>query len=39
VDTMGALSSQDVADVVAYVGSRPRHVNLRQIMVLPTRQA
>ncbi|MGW2239489.1 SDR family oxidoreductase [Streptomyces sp. NPDC001759] len=38
-DTMGSLSSEEVADVVAYVSSRPRHVNLRQIMVLPTRQA
>lgn len=39
VEALGALSAEEVADVVAYVGSRPRHVNLRQIMVLPTRQA
>ncbi|WP_406008533.1 SDR family oxidoreductase [Streptomyces sp. NBC_00637] len=39
LDTIGALSSAEIADVVAYVTSRPRHVNLRQIMVLPTRQA
>jgi len=39
VDALGTLSSAEVADVVAYVTSRPRHVNLRQIMVLPTRQA
>ncbi|MFI8534185.1 SDR family oxidoreductase [Streptomyces aquilus] len=39
VDAMGTLSAAEVADVVAYVTSRPRHVNLRQIMVLPTRQA
>ncbi|MGW7208085.1 SDR family oxidoreductase [Streptomyces sp. NPDC054837] len=39
VDAVGALSAEEVADVVAYVASRPRHVNLRQIMVLPTRQA
>ncbi|MCW8375263.1 SDR family oxidoreductase [Streptomyces justiciae] len=39
IDAMGILSSAEVADVVAYVTSRPRHVNLRQIMVLPTRQA
>jgi NADP-dependent 3-hydroxy acid dehydrogenase YdfG len=38
-DTIGALSAAEIADVVAYVASRPRHVNLRQIMVLPTRQA
>jgi NADP-dependent 3-hydroxy acid dehydrogenase YdfG len=38
VDAVGTLSAAEVADVVAYVTSRPRHVNLRQIMVLPTRQ-
>ncbi|MFH8798158.1 SDR family oxidoreductase [Streptomyces sp. NPDC017936] len=35
----GSLSPQELADVVAYVSSRARHVNLRQIVVLPTRQA
>jgi len=39
IDAVGTLSSAEVADVVAYVTSRPRRVNLRQIMVLPTRQA
>ncbi|MET7649764.1 MULTISPECIES: SDR family oxidoreductase [unclassified Streptomyces] len=39
LDAIGALSSAEIADVVAYATSRPRHVNLRQIMVLPTRQA
>jgi NADP-dependent 3-hydroxy acid dehydrogenase YdfG len=39
VEALGSLSAEEVADVVAYVSSRPRHVNLRQIMVLPTRQA
>ncbi|WP_441245361.1 SDR family oxidoreductase [Kitasatospora sp. McL0602] len=34
-----ALTSEDVADLVAYTVSRPRHVNLRQVVVLPTRQA
>jgi NADP-dependent 3-hydroxy acid dehydrogenase YdfG len=38
-DTFGALAPGELADVVAYVTSRPRHVNLRQVMVLPTRQA
>ncbi|MFF4270789.1 SDR family oxidoreductase [Streptomyces sp. NPDC001536] len=38
VEAFGALAAGDLADVVAYVTSRPRHVNLRQIMVLPTRQ-
>ncbi|MBD0840868.1 SDR family oxidoreductase [Streptomyces sp. TRM68416] len=36
---VGALTSQEVADLVGYATSRPRHVNLRQVMVLPTRQA
>ncbi len=36
---IGGLSAAEVADVVAYATSRPRHVNLRQITVLPTRQA
>lgn len=38
-EQLGSLSAEEVADVVAYVASRARHVNLRQIMVLPTRQA
>jgi NADP-dependent 3-hydroxy acid dehydrogenase YdfG len=38
-ETMGGLSSEELADVVAYAASRPRRVNLRQIVVLPTRQA
>ncbi|MFF3331465.1 SDR family oxidoreductase [Streptomyces sp. NPDC002888] len=38
-EEIGGLASEEVADVVAYVTSRPRRVNLRQIMVLPTRQA
>ncbi|MEU6556180.1 SDR family oxidoreductase [Streptomyces sp. NPDC046915] len=36
---IGGLAAEEVADVIAYVTSRARHVNLRQIMVLPTRQA
>ncbi|MBG0568593.1 SDR family oxidoreductase [Actinoplanes aureus] len=36
---MPALSADDVADLIAYVTSRPRHVNLRQVIVLPTPQA
>ena len=39
VEAMGALSAAELADVVAYAASRPRHVNLRQIMAMPTRQA
>ncbi|RKT17096.1 NADP-dependent 3-hydroxy acid dehydrogenase YdfG [Streptomyces sp. 1114.5] len=34
-----ALGAEDVADLVAYTVSRPRHVNLRHLVVLPTRQA
>ncbi|MEU1402055.1 SDR family oxidoreductase [Streptomyces sp. NPDC005728] len=39
LDAIGSLTAAEVADVVAYAVGRPRHVNLRQIMVLPTRQA
>jgi NADP-dependent 3-hydroxy acid dehydrogenase YdfG len=34
-----ALTSEEVADVVAYVTSRPRKVNLANIVLVPTRQA
>ncbi|GAB2872969.1 SDR family NAD(P)-dependent oxidoreductase [Streptomyces deserti] len=37
-EAVGSLSSDEVADVVAYVTSRPRRVNLRQVVVLPTAQ-
>lgn len=39
VEAVGTLSAAELADVVAYAASRPRHVNLRQIMAMPTRQA
>ncbi|MFF7727161.1 SDR family oxidoreductase [Streptomyces sp. NPDC008001] len=38
-DIIPALTSEDVADLIAYTVSRARHVNLRQSVVLPTRQA
>ena len=38
-DTLGPLAADDIADLVVYVAGRPRNVNLRQIVVLPTRQA
>jgi NADP-dependent 3-hydroxy acid dehydrogenase YdfG len=38
-DTIGAIASADVADLVAYVVSRRREVNLSHLVVLPTRQA
>ncbi|GAA4078096.1 SDR family oxidoreductase [Streptomyces shaanxiensis] len=39
LEAVGALSAGELADVLAYAVSRPRHVNLRQIMAMPTRQA
>ncbi|MFJ9681171.1 SDR family oxidoreductase [Streptomyces sp. NPDC101194] len=36
---LGALSGDEIADLVAYATSRARHINLRQLIVLPTRQA
>ncbi|MFE3035903.1 SDR family oxidoreductase [Streptomyces canus] len=38
VEAIGTLTAAELADVVAYVTSRPRHINLRQVMVLPTAQ-
>jgi NADP-dependent 3-hydroxy acid dehydrogenase YdfG len=37
-DGVGRLTSAEIADVVGFVTSRPKHVNLRQVLVLPTRQ-
>jgi NADP-dependent 3-hydroxy acid dehydrogenase YdfG len=34
-----ALAADDVADLVAYVTSRPHHVNISPLVVMPTRQA
>nr|CEL22086.1 Short-chain dehydrogenase/reductase SDR [Kibdelosporangium sp. MJ126-NF4]CTQ92867.1 Short-chain dehydrogenase/reductase SDR [Kibdelosporangium sp. MJ126-NF4] len=34
----GILAAEDLADVVAYVTSRPARVNLRQLVALPTTQ-
>lgn len=36
---LGGLSSEDIADLIAYITSRPAQVNLRQVVILPTRQA
>ncbi|NED12228.1 SDR family oxidoreductase [Streptomyces sp. SID9124] len=38
-EALGGLSCDEVADLIAYTTSRARHVNLRQLVVLPTRQA
>lgn len=32
------LSSEDVADAVAYALSRPKHVNIDQVLIMPTAQ-
>ncbi|MGW3539591.1 SDR family oxidoreductase [Nocardia niigatensis] len=37
-EVMESLRADDVADLIAYTTSRPAHVNLRQVVVLPTRQ-
>ncbi|MFF3001704.1 SDR family oxidoreductase [Kitasatospora sp. NPDC057940] len=34
-----ALTADDLADLIAYTVSRPRHVNLSHAVVVPTRQA
>jgi NADP-dependent 3-hydroxy acid dehydrogenase YdfG len=36
--SIDALSAHDVADLVAYVVTRPSHVNLSEIVMLPTQQ-
>ncbi|MEU0567531.1 SDR family oxidoreductase [Nonomuraea sp. NPDC005983] len=38
VSGLGSLSAEEIADLVGYVTSRAPHVNLRQIVVLPTTQ-
>ncbi|MEC3955179.1 SDR family oxidoreductase [Nocardia sp. CDC153] len=35
---MESLRADDIADLIAYTTSRPAHVNLRQVIVLPTQQ-
>ncbi|MEV7190962.1 SDR family oxidoreductase [Streptomyces sp. NPDC093510] len=40
VASLGELpSGTDVAEIIAFAASRPRHVNLSQLSVLPTREA
>ena len=36
---MRPLSAEDIADVVAWCASRPPHVNLNVVEVMPTEQA
>ncbi len=38
-DILDPLTADEIADLIAYTTSRARHVNLRQVIVLPTRQA
>jgi NADP-dependent 3-hydroxy acid dehydrogenase YdfG len=35
---LGGLDPDDIADLIAYVASRPGHVNLRQAILVPTKQ-
>jgi NADP-dependent 3-hydroxy acid dehydrogenase YdfG len=35
-DTVAGLAADDIADVVGFLVSRPRHVNVRQAIVVPT---
>jgi NADP-dependent 3-hydroxy acid dehydrogenase YdfG len=37
--SMEFLQPQDVAEVVAFLAAQPKHVNLQQVVVMPTRQA
>lgn len=36
---MEFLQPQDVAEVVAFLAAQPKHVNLQQVVVMPTKQA
>lgn len=36
--TLDELTAEDIAELIAYTTSRPKRVNLRQIVALPTRQ-
>ncbi|MEU1365552.1 SDR family oxidoreductase [Streptomyces sp. NPDC005803] len=38
-EALGGLASDEIADLIAYTTSRARHINLRHVVVLPTRQA
>jgi NADP-dependent 3-hydroxy acid dehydrogenase YdfG len=37
--TMKFLQPQDVAEVVGFLAAQPKHVNLQQVVVMPTKQA
>lgn len=37
--SMELLQPQDVAEVVAFLAAQPKHVNLQQVVVMPTKQA
>ncbi len=38
-DTVTWLTPADVAEPVTFIASRPPHVNLEQVTIMPTRQA
>ncbi|MBV7537925.1 SDR family oxidoreductase [Duganella sp. sic0402] len=37
--SMDLLQPQDVAEVVGFLATQPKHVNLQQVVVMPTKQA
>lgn len=37
--SMDLLQAQDVAEVVGFLAAQPKHVNLQQVVVMPTKQA
>lgn len=37
--SMDLLQAQDVAEVVGFLATQPKHVNLQQVVVMPTKQA
>jgi NADP-dependent 3-hydroxy acid dehydrogenase YdfG len=36
--SLSAVQPEELADVVAYIASRPRHVNIPQIVVQPSKE-
>lgn len=37
-ETIDFLQPEDVAEVVAFLASQPKHVNLQQVVIMPTKQ-
>ncbi len=36
---VAALSAEDIADAIEYIVTRPKHVNINDILIMPTQQA